>query len=94
MADTPRENRLGVLAITQVVIVWSAWCGALRSSEPIDIGSRLELFVDDYVIEFPIGCSAAEADIDVVRVVWRSRNGRTAQCARCPLPGRQVSTEW
>ena len=66
--------------VRQVV---TAWCGLVAA-----------LFVDDYVIEFPIGCSAAESDIDVIRVVWRSRNRRTAQSARFPVAGRQVSTEW
>ena len=79
MAVTPRENWLGVLAITQVVIVWSAWCGSVRSSEPIDIGSRLELFVDDYLIESMAGTELRMQHPTPRGLVWQTTNQRSGK---------------
>ncbi len=49
-----RRMRLPILSVTFLVLplaLESALVGQERSEEPLDIGSRLELFVDDYLIE-------------------------------------------
>ena len=75
----PQARRQRVSVVRQFLIVWSAWCGSAWASAPINIGSRLELFVDDYLIESMTGTELRMQHPTPRGIVWQTTNQRSGK---------------
>ena len=75
-----QRGGLGVeAAVTRFALVWCAWCGGIAAGEPLDIGSRLEPFVDDHLIGSLAGTELRLQHPTPRDLVWEATNQRSGK---------------